>query len=168
MIKNMLTIVLGLVVLAFVYAFVVPNLTRTDGPVGCTMDAKICPDGSAVGRTGPRCEFAACPESSTGLGTLEVVALLGPICPVMRDPPDPQCADRPYEGDFVVMKDNGIVVRTMRTDVAGTFSLSVPPGTYSVTPISAAALPRCNAVAGIVVLLDQTVTAEISCDTGIR
>lgn len=27
----------------------------------CTMDAKICPDGSAVGRTGPNCEFAPCP-----------------------------------------------------------------------------------------------------------
>ena len=26
----------------------------------CTMDAKICPDGSAVGRQGPWCEFAAC------------------------------------------------------------------------------------------------------------
>lgn len=31
-------------------------------PVACTMDAKICPDGSAVGRIGPNCEFAACPE----------------------------------------------------------------------------------------------------------
>ncbi len=31
------------------------------GPVACTMDAKMCPDGSAVGRTGPNCEFAACP-----------------------------------------------------------------------------------------------------------
>lgn len=29
--------------------------------VACTMDAKLCPDGSAVGRTGPNCEFAACP-----------------------------------------------------------------------------------------------------------
>ncbi len=27
----------------------------------CTMDAKICPDGSAVGRTGPKCEFSPCP-----------------------------------------------------------------------------------------------------------
>ncbi len=25
------------------------------------MDARICPDGSAVGRTGPKCEFASCP-----------------------------------------------------------------------------------------------------------
>ncbi|MCX6779398.1 MAG: hypothetical protein NTU97_04175 [Candidatus Magasanikbacteria bacterium] len=26
------------------------------------MEAKLCPDGSAVGRTGPKCEFAPCPE----------------------------------------------------------------------------------------------------------
>lgn len=30
-------------------------------PVACTMDAKICPDGSAVGRSGPNCEFDPCP-----------------------------------------------------------------------------------------------------------
>lgn len=29
--------------------------------VMCTMEAMICPDGSAVGRTGPNCEFAPCP-----------------------------------------------------------------------------------------------------------
>ncbi len=34
-------------------------------PVACTLDAKICPDGSAVGRVGPNCEFAACPEPTT-------------------------------------------------------------------------------------------------------
>ena len=26
----------------------------------CTMEAKICPDGTSVGRTGPACEFAPC------------------------------------------------------------------------------------------------------------
>lgn len=30
----------------------------------CTEEAKICPDGSAVGRVGPNCEFAACPSCS--------------------------------------------------------------------------------------------------------
>ncbi len=30
-------------------------------PVACTMEAKLCPDGSAVGRSGPNCEFAPCP-----------------------------------------------------------------------------------------------------------
>jgi len=28
----------------------------------CTMDALICPDGSGVGRGGPNCEFAPCPN----------------------------------------------------------------------------------------------------------
>ncbi|MFA7133574.1 MAG: hypothetical protein WC122_01185 [archaeon] len=28
----------------------------------CTTETKICPDGSSVGRTGPNCEFALCPE----------------------------------------------------------------------------------------------------------
>jgi len=27
----------------------------------CTEEAKVCPDGSSVGRTGPNCEFATCP-----------------------------------------------------------------------------------------------------------
>ena len=30
--------------------------------VACTLEAKICPDGSAVGRVGPNCEFAPCPS----------------------------------------------------------------------------------------------------------
>ena len=33
----------------------------TGNQVACTEEAKICPDGSAVGRTGPNCEFEACP-----------------------------------------------------------------------------------------------------------
>src|SRR3989344_303537 len=32
--------------------------------VACTKEAKVCPDGSAVGRTGPNCEFAECPQPS--------------------------------------------------------------------------------------------------------
>lgn len=32
--------------------------------VACTMEAKICPDGSAVGRQGPKCEFTPCPTNS--------------------------------------------------------------------------------------------------------
>ncbi len=36
---------------------------KNSPPVACTQEAKLCPDGSSVGRTGPNCEFAACPES---------------------------------------------------------------------------------------------------------
>lgn len=31
----------------------------------CTLEAKLCPDGSSVGRTGPNCEFAPCPAGET-------------------------------------------------------------------------------------------------------
>lgn len=41
---------------------VVPPEDVVPKPVACTEEAKICPDGSAVGRTGPNCEFAPCPE----------------------------------------------------------------------------------------------------------
>jgi len=35
--------------------------TSTNPEQACTEEAKICPDGSAVGRQGPGCEFAECP-----------------------------------------------------------------------------------------------------------
>ncbi len=38
-----------------------PTGKSKDDQVVCTQDAKQCPDGSYVSRTGPNCEFAACP-----------------------------------------------------------------------------------------------------------
>ena len=34
---------------------------KSPEPVACTMEAKLCPDGSYVGRVSPNCEFAPCP-----------------------------------------------------------------------------------------------------------
>jgi hypothetical protein len=46
--------------------FKVITATSSASPVptqkACTLEAKICPDGSSVGRTGPNCEFAPCPQ----------------------------------------------------------------------------------------------------------
>jgi hypothetical protein len=43
--------------------------------VACTLEAKICPDGSSVGRTGPNCEFAACPiVAPTPIATVDPTA----------------------------------------------------------------------------------------------
>lgn len=44
-------------------AFTVQYFLTKPNQVACTLEAKICPDGSAVGRTGPNCEFAACPNT---------------------------------------------------------------------------------------------------------
>ncbi len=60
---------LGVLVLSIgVYLFsqklfptpIYPASPEDPGQTLCTQDAKQCPDGSYVGRTGPNCEFAAC------------------------------------------------------------------------------------------------------------
>jgi len=48
--------------------------TGTDGKcvkdaVVCPKDVKQCPDGSYVGRTGPKCGFAPCPITTTPITT---------------------------------------------------------------------------------------------------
>jgi hypothetical protein len=48
-------------------------------PIACTMEAKVCPDGSYVSRTGPNCEFAPCPGGTTGGAS-----------PVPQPPEEPQ------------------------------------------------------------------------------
>jgi hypothetical protein len=69
------------------------------GETVCTMEAKMCPDGSYVGRTGPNCEFAACPNvGSSAQATLNhSVTISGVVLtPVevvedSRCPTDVQC-----------------------------------------------------------------------------
>ena len=47
------------------------NKSENSSPIACTEEAKICSDGSAVGRTGPKCEFAPCPTITTSLKQVE-------------------------------------------------------------------------------------------------
>lgn len=66
-----------------------PNSVATSTPVdpsatsvACTMEAKQCPDGSYVGRQGPKCEFAACPTSAPIKKDCPLLAPVGPnFCP---------------------------------------------------------------------------------------
>lgn len=67
----------------------VPDVNEPDSPdkepdmVFCTMDAKQCPDGSYVGRSGPDCEFAACPDTTpvpVESGTKFCPEIYQPVC----------------------------------------------------------------------------------------
>ncbi len=49
----------------FLWPTIASLLTKPNQPTVCTTEAKVCPDGSAVGRTGPNCAFAACPGFSS-------------------------------------------------------------------------------------------------------
>jgi hypothetical protein len=50
---------------AFIQMAETYDINKSADSVACTMEAKICPNGSAVGRSGPKCEFAPCPTPST-------------------------------------------------------------------------------------------------------
>lgn len=54
------------ILLAAIGGALVIFATQPSAPLAqqCTAEAKICPDGSAVGRTGPDCSFAECPVTT--------------------------------------------------------------------------------------------------------
>lgn len=147
--------------------------------VVCTMEAKLCPDGSYVGRSGPRCEFLACPEITptpdTGTGSIlpynsgiRGTVMLGPTCPVERIPPDPACADRPYQTLVAVFRANDPVHAFLfaKSDEEGAFSVTLPPGEYTLGA-GESNLPRCDHPRVTVEPIGFS-TTTIFCDTGIR
>jgi hypothetical protein len=228
---------------------------ETPSPVACTAEAKICPDGSAVGRTGPNCEFTKCPSTtftregnltsgnpgqkagawylvyemagapamSTELvfnadslcagapcntniftqgervsisgevnGDAVIVSTLspagsnsgilpfksgvrgtvtlGPICPVIQNPPDPQCADKPYQTTVQVIaigspKSSPFAV--VQTNKDGEYIFAIPPGEYALQAVGGKMFPSC-ALEDIIVQPDVMSVVDLSCDTGIR
>ncbi|MFA6908072.1 MAG: hypothetical protein WC263_04565 [Candidatus Micrarchaeia archaeon] len=54
----------AIVAVAFAAALLLSGCASApaQGQKACTAEAKICPDGSSVGRMGPDCEFAPCPN----------------------------------------------------------------------------------------------------------
>ena len=50
------------------------------GNVVCTQEAKACPDGSYVSRTGPNCEFALCPEENDSAKPLNMANPASVFC----------------------------------------------------------------------------------------
>jgi hypothetical protein len=70
-------IVAALGIGAVLYLAVISTAPASNGiqpPAACPADAKLCPDGSAVGRTGPNCEFSECPVAQVPLQNASTTA----------------------------------------------------------------------------------------------
>jgi hypothetical protein len=107
------------------------------------------------------------PNDEIGVGGIVVA---GPTCPVVTDPPDPDCADRPVAGAVLVVVDaNGEEAARITSAADGTFSVALAPGRYRIVP------QPVEGLMGTASELDVTVEVgeapgelTIAYDTGIR
>lgn len=115
--------------------------------------------------------LAACePAPATSEVSVEGVALAGPTCPVVTDPPDPNCADRPVAGaEIIAIAADGTEVARGRTDAEGRIELILPEGTYDLVPQPVEGLMGTASAVSVRVeegvALDEVIFAY---DTGIR
>ena len=58
--KNILAFLVVVALVAGGFVLSKKNSDKSLDQVLCTMEVKMCPDGSYVGRTGPKCQFAQC------------------------------------------------------------------------------------------------------------
>lgn len=96
--------------------------------------------------------------------------LLGPTCPVVMDPPDPQCAERPYKTSLVVTTVDGArVIKQFSSDDSGKFEVKIEPGEYAIRSAAAAnILPYCASNGTVRVNTNSYSEITVNCDTGIR
>lgn len=66
-----LVVTLAIVVLLSAYWLARPTLVNDQ--IVCTQEARLCPDGSSVERTGPNCTFAACPGVSPSISPVSSI-----------------------------------------------------------------------------------------------
>lgn len=69
--------------------------------------------------------------SGTGTAGIQGQVLLGPMCPVLQS--DSPCPDRPIKADITVTSPDGKTVATGHSDGDGSYRISLPPGSYTVT-----------------------------------
>ncbi|HUY62631.1 MAG TPA: hypothetical protein VMV50_02490 [Candidatus Paceibacterota bacterium] len=121
----------------------------------------VAPAGTTATSTGAG-GFA--PYDSGVRGTVS----LGPMCPVERIPPDPACAPKPYATTVTAYRAGSMqAFATGASDASGAFTISLPPGSYTLEAAGGKPLPRCAPVTVEVGPMGYA-TADISCDTGIR
>lgn len=108
-------------------------------------------------------------DEPTGEGGVSGIIMAGPTCPVLTDPPDPACDDRPVAGATVLVVDaaDRVVARIVSGD-DGSFSAALAPGVYRLVPQPAAGLLGTAEELEVRVEAGSVRDLVIAYDTGIR
>jgi hypothetical protein len=99
-------------------------------------------------------------------------ALAGPTCPVVQNPPDPACAERPVAGALVIVRRaDGSPIGQATTNPDGTYLVAVPGGgPYTVEAQPVEGVMGTPAPIAVVVPdgAASWAVADLAYDTGIR
>jgi hypothetical protein len=102
-------------------------------------------------------------------GHVSGVALAGPTCPVVTDPPQSGCEDRPVaDATLLVVSQEGDEVARVTTGDDGRFTLDLPPGVYEVRPQPVDGIMGTAPAVRVTVATDEPAEVTIAYDTGIR
>ena len=106
--------------------------------------------------------------SNTSNSGIQGLVTIGPTCPVVRMPPDPKCADKPFSAGFNIVNLSGQIVKSFISDAKGKFSVSLLPGEYVLANIPApGSYPRFSQQ-NINVPRDKYLEINLQLDSGIR
>lgn len=149
-----------------------------DCPAGCMDEHRwiyvIAPTGavSLQSESGPPTPPDAWPAQGAGVGAftgIRVTAVLGPICPVERVPPDPACAPRTVPGAIISIRDDqGNEFAQAKLDSAGSAFIETPPGHYRVLAARVVGLLGVPDATPAEVFDGLTTDVVLTYDTGIR
>jgi hypothetical protein len=113
--------------------------------------------------------LVGCQPADEALGTLRGEVVAGPVCPVVSDPPDPACADRPVPGATLVIEAaGGGEVARLSSDGDGRFEIALPPGSYVLVPQPVDGLMGTAASQPFEIEANRTIELSVGYDTGIR
>lgn len=113
--------------------------------------------------------FKFIPSQSKVTSGIRGTVTIGPTCPVQKNPPDPNCADRPFQAGFNVIDQKGKTVKSFSSDENGKFSADLAPGTYVIRNIPApGTYPRLITSEDVTVSEGKYIELNLQFDSGIR
>lgn len=169
--KNYIIFALVVILVAGVAVGAFFRLNNNREPVVCTEEAKMCPDGSYVGREGPKCEFKKCPDAVVKTkGTIKGKVEVGPICPVEQvGVPCPVPPEVYTSREVILYASDGInVIKRMNFLADGTYSFEVLAGTYILDAPPQGIGGSGDVPETIIIKSGETVEFNFTIDTGIR
>lgn len=158
----------GIIIISFSILYPLYH-NRSGNSIACTMEAKICPDGSAVGRSGPDCQFAQCPSSDIGTGditlTIGQTSQVGNLSLTLNN----VVQDSRCPSDVVCIQAGTVIANITLADTKGSqakdVSLGAAPYVFDQTAVSIGSVSPARQSKTNIATDDYRITFHIASDT---